>query len=230
MSTGDGFQNFEKELNRLVEKFGRNLTELKSTGYDEAKLRLEYLDPFFKALGYFTTNPPHENAPLNVTAARANTVGEAFSSARSEVNDGNNTVKAFNNERKAKVATLRKRMSGLIAELGQLLADDDPQWASFGLRMPGAPSLPEVPDAPTLTAGAAGVVIASWDAAVRAENYRVWKQVVGTDVDFVFVDNPHDTGATITGLPTGATVKVCVSAVNDGGESAKSAAAQRVVP
>lgn len=52
MPTGDAsFANFETELNRLVEKFGQNLDELKGSGYDEAKLRLEYLDPFFRALG-----------------------------------------------------------------------------------------------------------------------------------------------------------------------------------
>ncbi len=56
MSMGASYQEFEKELNRLVEKFGRNLAELKSSAYDEAKLRLEYLDPFFKALGYDLEN------------------------------------------------------------------------------------------------------------------------------------------------------------------------------
>lgn len=57
MPTGDArFANFEAELNRLVEKFGQNLAELKGPGYDEAKLRLEYLDPFFRALGWDMEN------------------------------------------------------------------------------------------------------------------------------------------------------------------------------
>ena len=56
MPAASSFEHFESELNRLVEKFGRNLTELKSTGYDEAKLRLEYLDPLFKALGWDMEN------------------------------------------------------------------------------------------------------------------------------------------------------------------------------
>lgn len=57
MPTGDAsFANFETELNRLVEKFGQNLDELKGSGYDEAKLRLEYLDPFFRALGWDMEN------------------------------------------------------------------------------------------------------------------------------------------------------------------------------
>src|ERR1017187_7929030 len=56
MPSAASFESFEKELNRLVEKFGRNLAELKSPGYDEAKLRLEYLDPLFKALGWDMEN------------------------------------------------------------------------------------------------------------------------------------------------------------------------------
>ena len=50
------FAAFESVLNRLVEKFGRNLVELKGRGYDEAKLRLEFLDPFFDALGWDMKN------------------------------------------------------------------------------------------------------------------------------------------------------------------------------
>ncbi|MEI9960754.1 MAG: hypothetical protein WDM76_06380 [Limisphaerales bacterium] len=52
MSMGDGFQNFEKELNRLVESFGKCLTELKQPGYAEAQLRDDFLNPFFRALGW----------------------------------------------------------------------------------------------------------------------------------------------------------------------------------
>jgi hypothetical protein len=96
--------------------------------------------------------------------------------------------------------------------------------------MPGAPNTPDVPDAPTLTAGAAGSVLADWPDARRADHYRVFKQVVGTDADFVFVDHPTDSDLTLTGLPHGATVKVCVSAVNAAGESQRSDPAEIVVP
>jgi hypothetical protein len=39
MPTGVGFASFEKELNRLVGTFERNLAELKKPGYAEAQLR-----------------------------------------------------------------------------------------------------------------------------------------------------------------------------------------------
>lgn len=56
MSAPATFEHFERELNRLVEKFGQNLSELKGPRYDEAKLRLEYLDPLFRALGWDMEN------------------------------------------------------------------------------------------------------------------------------------------------------------------------------
>ena len=56
MSNGAKFESFEKELNRLVESFGKRLAELKSTDYNEAKLRDDFLNPFFRALGWDMEN------------------------------------------------------------------------------------------------------------------------------------------------------------------------------
>jgi hypothetical protein len=110
------------------------------------------------------------------------------------------------------------------------LADDSELWYSFGLNRPADPNTPEVPETPTLVAGAAGSFTANWPSARRADHYRVWKQVVGVDADFVFLDNPHDPTETVTGYTSGKTVKICVSAVNDAGETSKSEPAELVVP
>jgi hypothetical protein len=56
MSTDAAFAAFEKELNRLVASFERNLPELKSADYVEAKLREDFLNPFFRALGWDMEN------------------------------------------------------------------------------------------------------------------------------------------------------------------------------
>src|SRR6266566_3061249 len=56
MSTGTGFEDFEKELNRLVESFGQRLSELKKSSYVEAQLRDDFLNPFFRALGWDMEN------------------------------------------------------------------------------------------------------------------------------------------------------------------------------
>ena len=49
-------ENYCKELDRLVEQFGRNINQYKSRVYDEASLRQEFLDPFFRALGWDVEN------------------------------------------------------------------------------------------------------------------------------------------------------------------------------
>ena len=50
------FESFEMELNRLVESFGQRLAELKSADYNEAKLRDDFLNPLFRALGWDMEN------------------------------------------------------------------------------------------------------------------------------------------------------------------------------
>ena len=50
------FDSFEQELNRLVSIFERGLAEFKSSGYSEAQLRDDFLDPFFRALGWDLEN------------------------------------------------------------------------------------------------------------------------------------------------------------------------------
>ncbi len=56
MPSDTTFDSFEKELNRLVESFGKRLTELKRPGYAEAQLRDDFLNPFFRALGWDMEN------------------------------------------------------------------------------------------------------------------------------------------------------------------------------
>ncbi|MEQ1854459.1 MAG: hypothetical protein ABMA01_23050 [Chthoniobacteraceae bacterium] len=48
MSATTSFEDFEKELSRLVESFGKRLTELKQPGYAEAQLRDDFLNLFFR--------------------------------------------------------------------------------------------------------------------------------------------------------------------------------------
>ena len=56
MPAAANFATFQAELGRLVEVFGRNLAHYKSPGYDEASLRNEFLNPFFRALGWDVEN------------------------------------------------------------------------------------------------------------------------------------------------------------------------------
>jgi fibronectin type 3 domain-containing protein len=66
-------------------------------------------------------------------------------------------------------------------------------------------------------------VSVKWDRAARAGHYRVWKRELGVDEQFVAVRSTGDRDITIEGLPHNATIEIAVSAVNNGGESARSA-------
>jgi len=180
---------------------------------------------------YLTANPTKENAPLGVTAAQAGTLFTALSNARSAVNAGlveSGQKKAL---RDTAELALRTRLRGTIDELDQLLEDLDPRWYAFGLVPPGLSDQPDQPADLVLTAGAAGSVLADWSDAARATGYRVYRQVVGVDPDFVLSVSVSDSDCTLTGLPSAATVKVKVIAVNaDGDESPPSDIQQIVVP
>ena len=180
---------------------------------------------------YLTANPTQENAPLGVTAALAGTRFTALSDARSAVNAGlvdSGQKKAL---RDTAETGLRTRMRGTIDELVQLLDDLDPRWYAFGLIPPGLSDQPDQPADLVLTAGPPGTVLADCSDAARAVAYRFYKQVVGVDPDFILAVTVSESNATLTGLPSGATVKIQVIAVNaDGDESPPSETQQIVVP
>lgn len=178
---------------------------------------------------YFVANPARENGALNVNDTKAGQLFTALSNARAALNAHHIVLGQKKAARDAAVAALRKRMSGLIAELTQLLPADDPRWYGFGLNPPAAPDTPEIPDLLVLTPGGAGIIFADWLDAPRANRYRVWHQIVGTDLEFVATQTVNDSDATLTGLPSGATVRVQITAANDAGESQPGSFAEVVV-
>jgi hypothetical protein len=179
---------------------------------------------------YFTANPGKENAGMNVTAAEATARYTALKDTRKDALDATTTQAGAKQTRETAMAALRTRMSGLIGELATLLKDDDPRWYTFGLNRPGDPETPGIPTNLVVVGGGAGTLLPHWVASRRAARYRLYKKVVGTDADFVFVLTVTDTDATLSGLPSGATVQVQVTAANDAGESAPSAVVQILVP
>ena len=180
---------------------------------------------------YLTNNPSFEvNTPKVVfTAAKAQTLFTALSTARVAAADGNTLAGQKKVLRDAAELNLRVKMSGLIGELGDLLGDTDPLWLAFGLNEPGAAALPDPADGLVLTAGGAGVVIAHWTPGSRSLHNRIYKQVVTVDADFVNLGLVDDNEHTFTGLPSGKTVKIKVIATNNAGD-APAIVAEIVVP
>ena len=50
------FEGFKQELSRLVDIFHKNASQYKDQGYDESSLRNDFLNPFWRALGWDIEN------------------------------------------------------------------------------------------------------------------------------------------------------------------------------
>ena len=94
---------------------------------------------------------------------------------------------------------------------------------TFGFNMPGAQETPDVPEHVVVTLIGPTAAAIKWGNTPRAAYYHVWKKVHGVDTELVLVGSPADLGFTLENLPNNATVEVALSAVNNGGESVKSA-------
>ena len=173
---------------------------------------------------YLTANPTQQNADprVNVTFARAELLRAALDTARTLFNTRQQDTLAAKTARDTAVTALRDEMTGLLSELGDLLAPDDPRWLAFGVPLPGADHVPERPEHLLLAAGAPGVVNADWADTPRAEHYHIEAQIVGVDSDFKRLLTRDESDATLTGLPSNKTIKVRVIAVNAAGNSAAS--------
>ncbi|MBA4147939.1 MAG: fibronectin type III domain-containing protein [Verrucomicrobia bacterium] len=171
---------------------------------------------------FFTNNAAWEAATQNVTAARAEDLRSGLSSKRAEVQAAAGERKTLMNLRDQKVTALRDRLRLFILEAGEKIGPLDPRWVAFGLNMPGARATPDVPQNVRAILIGNNALSVKWDKAARAEYYRVWARVVGSQEELVIMGSPGDIDFTIEGLPSNATVEIAISAINNGGESARS--------
>lgn len=189
------------------------------TGFPNQSLAIPTtLDERLSLLGslqaFLVANPTLENAPLNVTAARAGILFNALSDARHDINANLADGAQKKLERNNADTALRVRIRGVIDEIDSLIDDDDPRWYQFGLVPPAYSDAPDAPENLILTAGGSpGEVLVDWSDSARAVSYRVYKKIVGVDADFTLIASPADSDATLAGLPSGQTVQVKVVAV-----------------
>jgi hypothetical protein len=168
---------------------------------------------------YLRLHPEHENAPLEITAAKADSILAAIDTAQS-LSDTNAALEATaKQERDEAVRKLRRRLTALRNELTLLLGVDDPRWYQFGFNRPADGRIPSNVEGLTVASTGAGTLQVRWEASSLAENYRVTRQVQGVDLQPVDVGLFSDLLAIVTGLPSGATVIIRVSARNNAGET-----------
>lgn len=165
-----------------------------------------------------------------ITAASTEARLTQLEAARANVNLQEKLIHDLVADRNSKVDVLRKGMRSMIAELRVRLGPLDSRWLAFGLNMPGAQSTPEVPSNVVVVLVSATAASVKWTAAARSDYYRVWLRIGGESQPWTALGSPADLDFTIEQLQGGSSMEVAISAVNSGGESAKSPPVTVVVP
>lgn len=176
---------------------------------------------------FFTKNPGYEVSAQKITAARCDELYDGLVAARSKIHDCESDAETKQNDLEKAEAFLREKLQDLIAELTRLLSGSDARWLRFGLNLPDAPEVPDVPKNVAVDSHIPGKLVITCEASPGAQHYRFWKQVHGVDAHPVAAGSAQEPTFILEGLPAGAAVKVFVSAVNvASGESSLSAPAE----
>ncbi|MBL9130346.1 MAG: fibronectin type III domain-containing protein [Verrucomicrobiaceae bacterium] len=178
---------------------------------------------------YFTAVPASESVDMEATAAICAAAHTAISDARTQMNNAETALTGAKANEASAVRTLRKRVRGLIMELGTLLPDDDARYTDFGLNVPANPVAPETIASLTATATGGGKIHLVWPYSTRLAGTRLQKKVIGVDDDFVSAGTADGLEKTLSGFTPGQTVEFRVIAYNDGGDAAPSPVASAVV-
>ena len=183
-------------------------------------------DQRFTLLGslknYFTANPAAESVDMEATAAICAAAHVAISNARAAVNTAETNRTTAKKAAAEAVRTLRKRVRGLIDELGTLLAEDDARYETFGLNIPANASAPEGIEELTLTALGSGKVHVVWSYATRMTGTRVLRKLPGPDEEFASVGTSAGLEKVLTGQSVGALIEIQVVPYNEGGDGSAS--------
>jgi hypothetical protein len=167
---------------------------------------------------YFAEHPTHENAAMNYTATQAGLLCTPLLNSLAGVEACRQDVRTKRDARDAAVEALNNKISNLRRELEIVLEPTDPRWLQFFDRIPGDPRVPEQVVELVATAQPGGVIAIDWEDVARAARYQVFKQVVGTDAEFVLAETVIASEAELDDVPAGATVKLRIVPVNAAGE------------
>ncbi len=172
---------------------------------------------------YFTAHADREVPALGVTAAAATTLRNRLQSARAAIDATLATCGSCRQDRDAKLKALRKRLSGLCQELSQRLGPLDPRWRQFGFNLPGAATVPAVPEQLVVTPLSGARLQMACDPSPNATSYRFYLQRPIVDPEPIFAGHASEPLFVTESLTAGQQYLVYVSATNEGAESGLSA-------
>ena len=207
------------------------------TGFTNQSLAVPNADDQLQAMldkmnSYLTANPTRENAPANFTAARAGILYTALKDSRSGATgvtakeDARKTAKATRDQSEA---ALRRRLNGLLGELGQLLDPMSPHWVTFGFHRPGAEAAPDAVKTLTATPLGSGRVKLDYTGGARAAHFQICQVTDPVAGTFEILDDATGITYLLENQTVGATLSLQVRGTNDGGDGKFSPTVQVVV-
>lgn len=170
-------------------------------------------------VGYLTANVAQQNAALGVIPANAQTILNALAATNTAVINAEALAMTKRQVRDAKYVAMRKRLSGLCKELGQRLGPLDPRWRQLGFNLPGAATVPEVPEDVVVTPLSQARLQIECEASPNATHYRFYQQRPILDPEPIYAGHATEPLFITGSLIAGQQYLVYVSAVNDGAES-----------
>jgi hypothetical protein len=172
--------------------------------------------------GFLTDNPGKESSSSGVTAVIAEGLHTDLSTLRHAVQGKETALRTRTQEKRAKFADLRQTLTAQARELKELIPADDLRWKDYGLNIPAIKERPATPTNITVVLIGPNALSVKWDRSARAEYYRVWMRIIGVGTEFAVAGTPADLDMILESLPSNATVELALSALNNGGESARS--------
>lgn len=195
------------------------------TGFSDHSLAVpngdDLLQPMLdKMQKYLVAHSALENAPANFTAAQALALYNTLKDARSGptgVSAKEAARQAAKQTRDLTEAALRRRLTGLVGELTQLLDSLSPHWVTYGFKRPGDPDAPEPIKALSLTALGSGRVRFEFAWPARATRVQIWQVTDPVTGAATLVDRAEQAPFLLEGQPVGA-LSFKVRGANEGGE------------
>lgn len=187
------------------------------------------------ALAVYLSQHPTYEVPAGtprpeVTSARALLLHQQLSNCRQAANSASTAQGMALDNKKAGFATLRRQLIAVVDELQLRLPDDDQRWEIFGLNIPAHPRAPDPASDLLLTHAGSGRVHAEWERGTRSNDDRILIQVIGVDAGWrEYGKSGGDSEELLKNLPSGATVKVKIIALNGSLEAVDGPEAQIVV-
>jgi len=175
---------------------------------------------------YYAANTTQQVTALSLTGPAAKAQRDALEAAAQAVTDSKRNQRTKKEERDAAEAALTEKINASRRELQTVLKPTDPRWIDFIDEVPADLRRPEKPEGLSVAAKPEGGYAVDWTDAVRADRYRVFKQVVGENTEPVLVETVDESEAEFASVPPGKIVKLQVIAVNAAGESAPSEAVE----